>query len=82
MNCVPAAAGIHKEQTLFIITGRKGHVVGFYLIILNTRNKYFSAVLFKKSLSYNDDFRTIRGGIESSDTDWNIRSEGGNRLVY
>jgi hypothetical protein len=48
VNCVPAAAGIHKEQTLFIITGRKGHVVGFYLIILNTRNKYFSAVLFKK----------------------------------
>jgi len=31
VNCVPAAAGIHKELTLFIITGRKGHVVGLLL---------------------------------------------------
>lgn len=51
-------------------------------MILNTRNKYFSAVLLQINYkSYGDDFRTIRGGIESSDTDWNTRSEGVNRAI-
>lgn len=70
---MPAAAVKRGGQALFVLTGCKGSVGGFYIILENISQ--FSCIFstFSNFLSLMRGFSTLDGGVKSVDIDGDYR---------